>query len=1029
MPRSSRHKSSHKHSTKDVKDYTDSDSEGSLKERKVREEPLVSSGIRVSRKDPDRWNGSDDGRVEGGKGAKGEVFGPKSKVSVESKSRYSRRNESLSEWKDEDAVLLVEKEEPKKGSVKVEPKRKLEKDLSRKDAHQYKDVKEKERGIERDENVQEVDAVTAAVGVSESIRKQELQKQDDLRNPELEKDLEKRIRRRRDGSGDKDKLPGDVQDGDDRRLSSRDDCLKNGRYKDERQKDGRYKDERHKYREDLDGDHKYKDDKHRDERSSRDQPSERHENKNFRDERKPAESRHKKTKLYDSDRDGNPYVDERGAGYKDNKGRKRYSNDSEGHSDRKSRSTKEHRTEVEKNSLGNSKQDSLTDRRRTESHYHHSDVADSTPSSSSQLKRPPSSSAHASKDQYRHGSKQGESASKEMSEERLGSNISSTREHVSAFGITEGISDSRSMEKPKQKDDTPVGELSAENAPASQSERSPTSGCVGSPVHLAEKSPSSTSGDRRHSNRTGVRRSFDFEDRGRDFPFEKPAIDEVSQVEPPNGESTCGSSFNKTGLFSSRSPSLPPPPPPFRVGVDGFSVLGSSEEDGRGQGGDRKSNNRYKRNGDPVMGRGQGNAWKSIPNWPPPVGNGFIPFQHGPPPSGFHAVVQQFPAPLFGVRPSMELNHSGVSYQMHDTDRFVDHSLPFGWRNLADDSQLHGWDGSNGVFGDESRIYGRPNWDQNRHLMTSRGWEMSDLCKGQNGSSNMEFPEPQKEQGFLAHAPADETRAGQSSHQSWNERNPPESLPVESIEIKQSDITTPPSKSNLEAPLKIVCKKNPEPAKLPSHDVTARFCHVYLSKLDISVDLAHPDLYKQCMSVLGMDGDTNGDCIATNFMHTKETEIEIKSSHNSLGDSLFPATTEVVFQRAMALYKTQTEEMKSKTLFRGPGVENASQASDKEKAGDVEDSLNPATKATSSPRNLDGENSCSNLKGDLSTDGNERPSDNIACDVDGIEQPSDNIACDVIAYGSSQANEALMTESIECQVNFSRIHNSPESTH
>ncbi|XP_077222315.1 uncharacterized protein LOC143856120 [Tasmannia lanceolata] len=131
----------------------------------------------------------------------------------------------------------------------------------------------------------------------------------------------------------------------------------------------------------------------------------------------------------------------------------------------------------------------------------------------------------------------------------------------------------------------------------------------------------------------------------------------------------------------------------------------------------------------------------------------------------------------------------------------------------------------------------------------------------------------------------------------------------------------------------------------------------------------------------------------------------------------------------MALYKRQSEEMKSKTLFRGPGVENASQASHKEKAGDVEDSLNPATKATSSPSNLEGENSSSSLKGDHSTDGNEQPSDNIACDVDGNEQPSDNIACDVIAYGSSQANEALMTESIECKVNLSRKHNSPESTH
>ncbi|XP_077226897.1 uncharacterized protein LOC143860220 [Tasmannia lanceolata] len=1113
MPRSSRHKSSHKqhkHSTKDVRDHTESDDKESLKERRVREEPVLSSGIRVSRdsaavekkKTPsqsqqgndvfgpgngdlsskklidrgdssvsDRWNCGGEGRVEGRKEQKGEVFGPdsergpKSKVSVESKSRSSKRIESFSERKDEGiesfserkdkGSLLSAENEPKKGSVKVESKRRLEKDSKEKDskgkeAYQYKDVKDKERGIERDKMVQEVtsersvDDVTAAIGASESSRKEhaqmgdleevhvvkqeveitERQIQDDSRNPELEKELEKRIKRRRDGSGDKDKWLEEVRDGDDRHLSSRDDTLKNGRYKDERKKDGRFEDERHKYREDLDRDHKCKDDRHRDERFSRDRAREKSESKHFRDESRPLESRHKKTKLQDSDCDGN----ERGTRYKDNRGSKKPSDDNEGHSVLKSRST-EQRTELGKNALSNRKLDSLAEKGRSES----------TTPTSSRLKRSPSSSPRVVKDQYRHGSKQAESACKEMSEERLQTNTSSTRELASAFVIPEKVSESCPMEKPKQKGVAHLGELTVENAPASQYERSPKAGHMSSPIQLTEKSPSSTSGDRRYLNRAGVRRSFDVEemgrsdgskdardynsseDRGRDFPIEKPAVDEFSLAEPLDGESApVGSSFTKSGLFSSSSPSLLPPPTPFRLGVDGPSILGSSEADNRGQVGDRRSNHRYKRNGAPSMGRGQGSAWKGTPNWPS-LGNGFNPFQHGPPASGFHAVVQQFPAPVFGIRPSMELNHAGVSYPMHDADSFSNHIRPFGWRNPSDGSyapQLQGWDGSNGVFGDESHTYGRPEWDQNRHLMSKQGWEMNDLWKGQNGTMNIEFPTPQKEEGYLARATADETWAGQSTHRTRDERNRPELLPAESIDIKRSDVITPSAKGTSEAPLKIVRERipSPKPSKLPGHDDTARFCRVYLSKLDISVDLAHPKLYKQCMSLLEMDGDTTSDCHATNSTHTKETEVKMKISNDSLGASLFPSTTEAVYQRAMALYKKQNEEMRAKNpfpSFHGSEMENARQAPDNEKAGHVEDSLNLATRAASSPNKEEGKNSSTNLKSDLSVDAQEQLSDNNSGDV-------------VFAYDSS---EALMPESIECRVNLSRIHISPESTH
>ncbi|KAK9274626.1 hypothetical protein L1049_021877 [Liquidambar formosana] len=145
------------------------------------------------------------------------------------------------------------------------------------------------------------------------------------------------------------------------------------------------------------------------------------------------------------------------------------------------------------------------------------------------------------------------------------------------------------------------------------------------------------------------------------------------------------------------------------------------------------------------MGRPQGNAWKGVPNWPSPVANGFIPFHNGPPPVGFHPVMQQFSAPpMFGVRPSMELNHPGVPYHISDADRFSGHVRPFGWRNPVDDScppPLHGWDANNGVGGDGSHMYGRLDWDHNRTLTSGGGWETSgDIWKGKNAGSTMELP-------------------------------------------------------------------------------------------------------------------------------------------------------------------------------------------------------------------------------------------------------------------------------------------------
>ncbi|XP_042504872.1 zinc finger CCCH domain-containing protein 13-like [Macadamia integrifolia] len=983
MPRSSRHKShkQHKHSCKDSREYSDSEEDGNLKDRKGKEEAAarvsrdsasgekrklasqsqegkdlfgpgngdlseqyVSSKRRKDRADAtvtDRWNGGQDKRgvsVVGDKETNGDGFrpesekGPKSKVSVDSKSKSSRRDDSLTDRKDEKVSIAVEGEEVKKSINKVESRRKSEKDSGRKEVYQHTDVKEKEREPEKDRKVQDgrreksVDTVV----VSEVSRKQgshsgsleedrqvkreventEWQIQDELRNPELEKELEKRIRRRRDNSGDRDKYQDDARDTNDKGLSSRDDNAKNGRYKEERHKDVKYRD---KYREDPDRDRRHRDERHKDERSIRDHTNDRPDTRHL----KGDSDRHKKSKPHDSDRDGSPHLDDRGSRYRDNRVKKRSYDENEDHIDVKSRSSKEHRSDME-NKSSSSKVESNADRGRSQSR--HVDI--DSPLANNRRKSSPSSSTHVAKDQYRNSSKQADSKYRDSaSEGKIRPNdATSTRDVSCGSAVQERTFEARSLDK---KDDNHLGE--------SFSERSPRSDYQVSPMLLMEKSPSSSNIDRRYSNRMGARRSLDVEDTGRrstgsrdardystneergsrELPLEKPTVDEYSQIEGDTVSVT--SSFNRSSHLSSTSPSIRPPPPPIRAGVDSPAVLGSSEEDSRG-----KSINRFKRSGEPSVSRGQGNAWKGVTTWSSPVANGYISFPHGPPPGGFHPVMQQFPAsPIFGVRP-LELNHAGLPYHIPDADRFSGHGRPFGWRNPADDSfppHMHGWDAGNGVFGDDPHMYGRPDWDQNRHLMNGG----ADMWKGQNGSMNAELSSASQKEVHHPHAPAEEIWAGQPGQRSRNERNRPGPR-AESIEIKRTS-STPPPKDISEAPLKTMDEKTPKPCKISSDEGT-HFCHVYLAKLDISADLTLSDLYDQCMGLLDVEGKTTDSEDATKHVHPDlEVGAGVKISKASTCVSLFPAVNDSVFQRAMALYKKENEEMRAKVNASSPKSE------------------------------------------------------------------------------------------------------------
>ncbi|KAK6935523.1 hypothetical protein RJ641_035678 [Dillenia turbinata] len=987
MPRSSRHKShkQSKHSSRDARDYSDSEEDSKVVKEKNTKEERESSSARVSEmsgekrklssqsrdaaKDlsshgngeaveeyvsskrrrerdsdgsvTDRWNDGGDEDV------KGENF--------KSKSSSRRHEDRRYEEKEESSVILVGEKEESKRDGKGDSKRsssRSEKDLSRKENEGYKEMREKdkERGSDKDRKGQEskrdksLDVnVESRNADSEGRRKQVMEgnedrrvkqgkdinewtSQDEMGNPELEKELEKRNRKRRDDSNEKDKGHDDVRDNDDRRLSSRGDREKDERYKEERQKDGNYRDKYRedvdrdatrkdgKQREDSDRDKRLRDDKYRDGRSSRDYASNKGDARHLRDESNDLDIRSKRSRTENTKRDASPSYDERSTRYKNDKGKRR-SDHQDDHHDLVSRRKEQH-YETEKKYASSGKLDPVTDSGRSHSRHADLDLA----SGDRRRRSSPSSVSHSAKDQYRH-LKQVESKYRDsLPEERSRRNVSSARESSS---VSDRVPLPRSSEKSVQKDGGRVRELSAERF-AYPDARS-------SPMRQVEKSPSSSSLDCRHYNKPSNRRSVDLEESGprstgfrdgkdyygketkgsRDLQFETNPGDELSQADGDN--LPVSSPFYKTGNFPNNSKSLLPPPPPFRSGGDSPSIFGSEEDK-------HKSNNRYKRVGESPLGRMQ-SPWKGVPNWPTTLPNGFLPFQHGPPPVGFHQVMPQFPAPpMFGVRPSMELNHAGVPYHIQDAERFSSHARPFGWRNAVDEScppPLHGWDANNGTFGDESHIYGRLDWDHNRSMISGRGWETGlDMWKGQNGSTNMDSPSAPKKEDNSFRPPVDDVLAGQLSQQLPNEQTAP--IPeVENLVDNQSNDASVKDASDVP---EVISQKTPDVSKPPNDS----FRHVYLAKLDISADLTDPELYNQCTSVVDVEQNTTKNSPKPIYFD-EVLEAKVKICNSNTTASLFAVISDSIYQRAIALYKKQREEMRSSFLPSPPVQEKVAE--------------------------------------------------------------------------------------------------------
>ncbi|KAK4365494.1 hypothetical protein RND71_016852 [Anisodus tanguticus] len=693
----------------------------------------------------------------------------------------------------------------------------------------------------------------------------------------------------------------------------RDDGQRDIKYREDNERDKRRKDEKH--REDFerhgrckDGSEADENDKKRrpndakygDECAPRDHSGDRSDAKRSRDEGHASDLHLRKSSMHE----GNLRYDR--ARYKDETGRRR-THDKEDLGDIRSRSTKEQRSEAEKRSISSARVESASDRGRSTSR--NVDV-ELTPQKS-RWKTSPSAGPHTKRDNYRQVvtsfistlSKQEESKYRDYPYEERMWHGGTSRDYAGSGGAIERISSSRSTEKMIQKEDSFLGEFSAE--------RRLKSDVRSSSLQLVDRSPSSASNERRQMTRSEVRRSLDVEEstqrsgggsrevkegRGnRDF-----AGDEQSQMDGDNV--SVSSPFIRGSHLSGSSKSALPPPPPFRSGVDSPLMFGSLEDDSRG-----KSTNRHRRINDPNIGRMQGNAWKGVPNWPSPLANGFMPFQHGPPPVGFHPAMQQFPGPpIFGVRPSMDLSHPGVPYHMPDADRFSGHGRPMGWQTPLDDScgpPLHGWDANN--FGEEAHLYGRPDWDQTRTLSNnSRSWETSvDIWKGPIRGTSVELPSGSQKEVCSIQGP-DSSFAAQSAQQAQSEQKQTDQ-DAESNDISQS--SSVPRRSTLDD-----SKINPEeqPIEVKSSEKEACLCNVYLKKLDISADLTDPELFDQCTSLMDVEQIMTSDVDSSKilFLEGAESNVTLPSKFSSV--SLIATVADSVFQKAVSLYKKRREETK-----------------------------------------------------------------------------------------------------------------------
>ncbi|XP_019437389.1 PREDICTED: uncharacterized protein LOC109343510 isoform X2 [Lupinus angustifolius] len=919
MPRSSKHKSS-KHSSRDAseREYSDSERDSGVKYRKSKEESAAAAkvekrrvvdskegeysddyggGSSKRRKDGsgDRWNGG------GGDNDRGE--------STKKDSKSSRRREE-------------EGEEVKRSGGK-----------HNKDSSGRKESRESERKLKDRRSEELVDVVDGEEQQQPRVSKQvfennsDSRKIDELRSPEFDNQLERRMRKRRDDYDDGGKLQDDAGDA---YGQHKDETVKDGKKRDDRRKDDKYRD---KYRAEMDKENKHRHDKQRDERPSKGHASIRLDDKHAREEKNSSESRQKRTKLPESDRDHNrdrdgerewdhdfeyvcdrerrserdrgrdydydrdqdydcdrdyhdrdrdrergrhrdrdgSHLDDRSAKSKEGGAKKRTLDDLDEYSDSKSRVVKSHYSDAEKRSLSNSRADSDIDRGRSQPHQAHADSI----GTSNKHRSSPASNSHIGRDEYRNANAEDPKYRDSTIEQRT----KFSREGYS--GISERAPKYKLIEKSTKIGEGPVAELSTERSSCAKA----------SPMGLMERSPSSTSIERRYVNKSGVKRSVDARDDdrlGRELTLEKLPLDEPSRAD--------SSFYART---SQSNASLVPPPPAFRVALDRPYMV-SLEDDVRDN-----SNNRYRRNSEPGFGRVHGgNSWRAVPNWTSPIPNGFVPFPPGPAHGGFHTMMPQFTSQsIFGVRPPMD--HAGIPYHIADGDRFHGHLRPpIGWQNMMDGTvpaHLHGWDSNNGIIRDDPHMYGGSDWDRNRHSTNSHGWESgSETWNEQNSDSKKDLSSPTCKEESIPTL-VDNGVTDQSTKISLDERNWDE-FHEKSPETKLASLNFP-TKIPLNSSSRAIPEKVPDMTQSDSTSFLSRF---YLLKLDISEDLVLPELYNQCMCALNTDKNASIDVDASTQPFLKnDRRAQQRYAATLSRQFLFPEINNSVFQRAMDIYKKQ----------------------------------------------------------------------------------------------------------------------------
>ncbi|GLJ46691.1 hypothetical protein SUGI_0984300 [Cryptomeria japonica] len=370
----------------------------------------------------------------------------------------------------------------------------------------------------------------------------------------------------------------------------------------------------------------------------------------------------------------------------------------------------------------------------------------------------------------------------------------------------------------------------------------------------------------------------------------------------------------RTPPFPVRPSGHLPPPPPFRPGVDNPSVLG-------------RSNSTFE---DGPCSRDQGRAdWNAnapfnrcdvkggVRNWNPQVhgpgaSNFFMSFKHQPaglPPATFHNMGQHLGPPLFrGLRPPSDMSHGGVPYHMWENgDRNLSHNGAFGWQRQIEDvcgthvqGSFNAWDG----YVEESAMYLRRDWYQYGQGMGNRGWDRpTGTGKGHRNDTNTDFPH--KESEFHGNYTAEESWGGiqdsQERHKKFKKVRSPEN-----DQIKKSDGISPKSITKIPS-LSSETKK--------TNKYTCDGIKFYLSRLDISQELAGPDLYNQCITIIGREQNDNS-CKAdfTTDMSSEDHHLEVDTDADNLISSfdlrraVFSTLPEHHTQRTLNLYNKASKQ-------------------------------------------------------------------------------------------------------------------------